>query len=94
VAALLIALIDIPSFSLPDFSGSLGRIANSLEAIADPAEATPPSRSQKKKARITASKSVAHSAGRRTEIEALPNKAQIDQLQSASANGRPRKQGR
>ena len=94
VAALLIALIDFPSFSLPDFSGLLGRIANSLEAIADPAEATPLSRSQKKKARITASTSVADSAGRRTEIEALPNKAQTDQLKSASANGRPRKQGR
>ena len=82
VAALLIALIDIPSFSLPDFSGLLGRIANSLEAIAaNPAEAAPPSRSQKKKARITTSKSLAHSAGRR-KIEALPNNAQTDQLKS------------
>ena len=51
VAALLIALIDFPSFSLPEFSGSLGRIANSLEAIAaNPAEAAPPSRSPKGRA--------------------------------------------
>ena len=35
VAALLIALIDFPKFSLPDFSGSLGRIASSLESLAD-----------------------------------------------------------
>ena len=35
VAALLIALIDFPKFSLPDFSGSLGRIANSLEGLID-----------------------------------------------------------
>jgi hypothetical protein len=34
VAALLIALINFPSFSLPDFSGLLERIASSLEAIA------------------------------------------------------------
>ena len=89
VAALLIALIDFPSFSLPEFSGSLGRIANSLEAIAaNPAEAAPPSRSpEKPKARITTSKSLAHSA------EALPNNAQTDQLESASANDGPEKQG-
>ena len=49
VAALLIALIDFPSFSIPEFSGSLGRIANSLEAIAaNPAEAAPPSPSPEK----------------------------------------------
>ena len=88
VAALLIALIDIPSFSFPEFSGSLGRIANSLEAIAEnPAEAAPPSRSPEKKARITTSKSLAHSA------EASPNNAQTDELESASANGGPKKQG-
>ena len=100
VAALLIALIDFPSFSIPEFSGSLGRIANSLEAIAanpaeaappsrspEKAEAAPPSRSPEKKARITTSKSLAHSA------EALPNDAQTDQLESASANGGPEKQG-
>ena len=34
VAALIIALITIPDFSLPDFSGLLGRIAKSLESIA------------------------------------------------------------
>ena len=91
VAALLIALIDFPSFSIPEFSGSLGRIANSLEAIAaNPAEAAPPipqAASPEKKARITTSKSLAHSA------EALPNNAQTDQLESASANGGPEKQG-
>ena len=35
VAALLIALIDFPKFSLPDLPGSLGRIANALESLAD-----------------------------------------------------------
>jgi multisubunit Na+/H+ antiporter MnhF subunit len=35
VAALLIALIEFPKFSVPDFSGSLGRIANSLEGLID-----------------------------------------------------------
>jgi hypothetical protein len=34
VAALIIALIEFPSFSLPDVSKSLGRIAGSLERIA------------------------------------------------------------
>ena len=34
VAALLIALITFPDFKLPDFSGLLSRIANSLESIA------------------------------------------------------------
>jgi hypothetical protein len=88
VAALLIALIDIPSFSIPEFSGSLGRIANSLEAIAaNPAEAAPPSRSPEKKAQITTPKSLAHSA------EASSNNAPTDQLESASANGGPKKQG-
>ena len=35
VAALIIALIDLPNFSLPDFSKSLQRIAGSLETMAD-----------------------------------------------------------
>lgn len=35
VAALLIALINFPEFSLPDFSTSLKRIAGSLETLAD-----------------------------------------------------------
>lgn len=35
VAALILALIEFPSFSLPQFGNSLGRIAGSLEAIAD-----------------------------------------------------------
>jgi len=34
VAALLLAMIDIPKFSLPHFGASLGRIAKSLEKIA------------------------------------------------------------
>jgi len=34
VAALLLALVKIPEFGLPDFSGFLGRIAASLEALA------------------------------------------------------------
>jgi multisubunit Na+/H+ antiporter MnhF subunit len=34
VAALILALIEFPSFSLPQFGNSLGRIAGSLEAIA------------------------------------------------------------
>jgi hypothetical protein len=35
VAGLLIALIDLPDFSFPKFSGQLGRIAGSLEKIAE-----------------------------------------------------------
>jgi len=35
VAALILALIDIPNFSFPEFSSSLKRIAGSLEAMAD-----------------------------------------------------------
>lgn len=35
VAALIIALIEFPKFSLPDFSSSLGRIAGSLETLVD-----------------------------------------------------------
>lgn len=35
VAALLIALINFPKFSLPDFSSSLQRIAGSLETLAE-----------------------------------------------------------
>jgi multisubunit Na+/H+ antiporter MnhF subunit len=46
VAALLIALIDFPVFSLPDVSRSLRRIAGSLETLAEneraPAEASSP----------------------------------------------------
>lgn len=46
VAALLLALVDFSKFSLPDFSSSLGRIANSLEAMdgsrAGTAGANPP----------------------------------------------------
>jgi multisubunit Na+/H+ antiporter MnhF subunit len=34
VAALIIALIEFPSFSLPDISNTLGRIAGSLETMA------------------------------------------------------------
>jgi multisubunit Na+/H+ antiporter MnhF subunit len=34
VAALLIALVNFPSFKLPDFANLLGRIASSLETIA------------------------------------------------------------
>lgn len=43
VAALLLALVKIPDFSLPNFSGSLSSIAGSLEKIAKAAvEARPP----------------------------------------------------
>src|SRR5262245_19437194 len=46
VAALLIALITFPDFKFPDFSGLLGRIANSLESIAGkPVEQAPAARS-------------------------------------------------
>jgi len=34
IAALLLAVIKIPDFSLPDFSGPIGRISASLEKIA------------------------------------------------------------
>jgi multisubunit Na+/H+ antiporter MnhF subunit len=39
VAALLLALIKFPSFSVADFSGPLDRIANSLENAAESREA-------------------------------------------------------
>lgn len=46
VAALLIAMINFPELSLPDFSTSLKRIAGSLETLAErrrePATASPP----------------------------------------------------
>lgn len=43
VAALLLALVKIPDFPLPNFSGSLSSIAGSLEKIAKAAvEARPP----------------------------------------------------
>lgn len=44
VAALLIAIIDFPDFTFPDFSTSLKRIAHSLESLAarDVAPAEPP----------------------------------------------------
>jgi hypothetical protein len=35
VAALLLALVKVPEFSIPDFSGLLNRIAGSLEKMAD-----------------------------------------------------------
>jgi hypothetical protein len=38
IAALLLALIKIPDFSMPDFSGLFGRMANSLEKMADEEE--------------------------------------------------------
>ena len=38
VAALLIALVKIPDFSMPDFSSLFGRIATPLEKIADAAD--------------------------------------------------------
>lgn len=38
VAALLIALVKIPDFSMPDFSGLFGRIAAPLEKMADAAD--------------------------------------------------------
>jgi hypothetical protein len=38
VAALLIALVKIPDFSMPDFPSLFGRIAGPLEKIADAAD--------------------------------------------------------
>lgn len=35
VAALILALVRFPDFSMPDFSGALGRIAGSLEKMAE-----------------------------------------------------------
>lgn len=42
VAALLLALIPFPRFSLPNVSSSLRRIANSLEKLADAEAKLPP----------------------------------------------------
>jgi len=74
VAALLIALINFPSFSLPDVSGLLGRIASSLEAIAaSRTEAAGPSPSLYKQAAPAEPKSADHAKARTAEIKALPH---------------------
>lgn len=56
VAALLLALIDIPKFSLPHFGASLSRIARSLEKIAARSEEVPTPRPVAPDAPITAVK--------------------------------------
>src|SRR6185436_19427231 len=64
VAALLIALIDFPRFSIPEFSGFLGRIANSLEAIEPDPEGVSPSHSPRTKARTKITKGAALGTGK------------------------------
>jgi multisubunit Na+/H+ antiporter MnhF subunit len=93
VAALLIALINFPSFSLPDLSGLLGRIASSLEAIAaSGAEAAGPSASRHKQALPAEPKSADHAKTKTAEIKALPHGKGQDQAKSPPhTNGRPGK---
>jgi len=93
VAALLIALIDFARFSIPDFSGFLGRIANSLEAIEPDPEGVSPSRSPRTKARTKTTKGAALGTGKDLDIAALPQ-VQTEPLKAGSANGRPRKHRR
>jgi hypothetical protein len=89
VAALLIALINFPSFSLPDVSGLLGRIAGSLEAIAaNRTEAAGPSQP----ALAAEPKSVDQTQLKTAEIKALPHGKGQDQAKSPPhTNGRPGK---
>ena len=90
VAALLIALIDLPKFSLPDFSGLLERIAGSLEAIATSRqEPAAPHASLNKQTEIPDLKPLDQGKSKIAEIKALP---QANQPKSApSTNGRPGK---
>jgi multisubunit Na+/H+ antiporter MnhF subunit len=95
VAALLIALVNFPSLSLPDFSGLLERIAGSLEAIATSRqEPASPHASLNKQAEIPVLKSLDQGKSKPAEIKALPQgKSPADQPKSAShTNGRPGKQ--
>jgi hypothetical protein len=90
VAALLIALIDLPKFSLPDFSGLLERIASSLEAIATSRrEAAAPHALLDKQAEIPDLKPLDQDKPKTAEIKALP---QANQPKSGPhTNGRPGK---
>jgi multisubunit Na+/H+ antiporter MnhF subunit len=94
VAALLIALVNFPSLSLPDFSDLLGRIASSLEAIAaSRAETAGPSASVHQQALHAKPKSLDQAKSKAAEIKASPHgKAQADQAKSPpNTNGRPGK---
>ncbi len=94
VAALLIALINFPSFSLPDVSGLLGRIASSLEAIAaSRTEAAGAGTSLHQQALPAEPKSLDHAKSKTAEVKALPHgKAQASQAKSPpQSNGRPGK---
>ena len=94
VAALLIALIDLPNFSLPGFSGLLERIASSLEAIATSRrEPGAPHASLNKQAEIPGLKAPDQDQSKTAEVKTLPQgKAPANQPKSGShTNGRPGK---
>jgi hypothetical protein len=94
VAALLIALIDLPDFSLPGFSGLLDRIASSLEAIATsrggPAA---PHASLNKQSKIPDLTAQDQGKSKAAEIKALPQgKSPTNEPKSGPhRNGRPGK---
>ena len=94
VAALLIALIDLPDFSLPGFSGLLERIASSLESIATSRrEPAAPHASRNRQAEIHGLKAPDHDQSKTAEVKALPQgKSPANQPKSGShTNGRPGK---
>ena len=89
VAALLIALIDLPDFSLPGFSGLLERIASSLEAIAT-SRGGPAAHKQSEIPDLTA---LDQGKSKAAEIKALPQgKSPTNEPKSGPhTNGRPGK---
>jgi hypothetical protein len=93
VAALLIALVNFPSLSLPDFSGLLGRIASSLEAIATNRATAAPQASLNMQAGIPDLTPLDQDQSKPAEIKSLPQgKSAANQPKSASrTNGRPGK---
>ena len=93
VAALLIALVNFPSLSLPDFSDLLGRITSSLETIATSRGMAAPPASLNVEAEIPDLKPLDQVKSKTAEIQALPQgKSPANQPKSGPhTNGRPRK---
>ena len=94
VAALLIALIDFPSFSLPEFLRFAGAYSKFTRGYSGKPRRSCSSKPFAEKESADHHIKIPGPQRRQRTIEALPNNAQTDQLESASANGRPRKQGR
>jgi hypothetical protein len=95
VAALLIALVNFPSLSLPDFSDLLGRITSSLETIATSRGMAAPPASLNVEAEIPDLTALDRDKSKAAEIKPLPQgKSAANQPKSGShTNGRPGKRG-